>query len=175
MRDKIEKTLENNLKIVEITHAYNDYPKNLGDLAVIGFDNYDEAYEYANKYSGEISLLKTRDGWHFWHNLGYRGNPLTCNDYLNDLGDDYSLMNRKDAINIFKLRMTEAINAFDGDFKDLDDIYKNYEETFEHIYCLNDDENVICYLETYYETVKDTMMSYHEDVYTYTIGVVFTK
>ena len=55
-----------------------------GKVAFIGFDNFEQA-----KSMGETFLFSKRDGQD-WIENGYVNKPLTSDDYLKDLGDNYS-------------------------------------------------------------------------------------
>lgn len=76
-----------NLITAHITQGMNNYPVNTDDeIGVIGFDNFAEAEALKNSLineglEAEICLLKRRDGWYFWQNMGRKYEPLTVQDY----------------------------------------------------------------------------------------------
>src|SRR3954464_10894903 len=82
---------ERGLKIKEITYGMNGYPSRLGDYAVIGFESFEAAEAFADEVGGTVNHFETKNGWRFWLNRGQAYKPYSSDDYLKDLGDDYSV------------------------------------------------------------------------------------
>lgn len=57
------------IDIVSVTSASNGYPQNV-QLALIGFDNFDQAEDVANANGLTIVSLYKRDGWNIWAEQG---------------------------------------------------------------------------------------------------------
>lgn len=78
---------EQGLDIVEVTEAYNGYPKNTSK-AVIGFDTFEEAQSFADKTDRDIVRMSRRDGHHFWYSYGRTFEPLRPD--ASWFGDNYT-------------------------------------------------------------------------------------
>lgn len=166
---------ELDLQIKEITHGMNGYPKDLGDIFITGFNNFENAIQFAKDNDAEVGLGKIRDGHHFYSYVGWRDKPLTAFDYLLDLGDNYSIVNIEDEKENFKETLIDLVENFEDDFDYLRDWIDDKEEIIEALNSAVDDEVVIVNGFIYFETVALTLMSYHEAVTTYSIGVYFKK
>ena len=158
------------LQIIELTTGSNGYPQGLGDAGVIGFDDFEEAEEFAHKYGCEVSHFKSKLGWNFWQKYGQAYKPYTCDDYLNDLGDDYSYANEDDVHYINNMK--EIINNCYTEYESLTEYIKDIEIIKEHVESCRNGQRVIVYGGKYYETVEATMMRYYEDADKYAIGVL---
>jgi hypothetical protein len=154
---------------IEITHGINGYPQGLGDIGVVGFDNFEEAEDFARLWELETHLFKKRDGWQLWEDAGRKFESLTYQDYLKDLGDNYSESTTEDySIDTLKERISEDLEEAAG-------IIANAIELRDEVACCPDDEVVLVNCGKYFETVSRQLMSYHEDVWTYTVGVLIPK
>lgn len=154
----------NELTKIDITSGINGYPEDVR-IGYIGFNNIDEAIKFAEEVGGNVVLFKKRDGWHFWNNGGSKLEELTASDYVDDLGDNYHIASVADT----KDTIRELLQTLEGE--ELIDALKKQIEILEELEKAEYDETVICGYGSYYETCKDKMMSYHEDVWTYEIGV----
>lgn len=132
----------------------------------INFDSFDEARQFAKDNGGKVCLFSKRDGHDYWQNHGEKLQPLTSDDYLHNLGDNYQEYDEEGVKELYKEALTDAVAQFDFDWIQL--LMHNYEKLEEEV---NDDKAVIMQGRTHYETVDREMMSYHEDVTTYIIGV----
>lgn len=161
------------LQVVETCDNTAGYPSGI-QKAVIGFDNLISAKSFV-EVSGkncEVCLFKIRAGHHFFQNLGTMYRELTYSDYLNDLGDDYRLFDFDQELEAAKENLEYADGTVE-DFAlimDIFDCYKREVDTLPDGYVLiyNSDNKEL-------EQCPKTMMSYSEDVYTYTIGVAVRK
>jgi len=161
------------LEVKEITYGMNGCPQGLGDRAVIGFENFEDAKAFATEVGGIVSHFETKNGWYFWLNKGQAIEPYTNNDYLNDLGDNYSVVDGSDLDDV-KEPLKDLVENFDGDFTAIEDFIKMKKELAEEIENAEEDEVVISSHGRYFETVKKTNMGYHEDTSTYAIGVLLS-
>ena len=57
------------LNIVEVTKGKNGYPEGLYK-AIVGFDYFENAEDFAKQVNGEVVLLSKRDGHYLWTNKG---------------------------------------------------------------------------------------------------------
>lgn len=152
------------LKIIEINHADNDYPKGLGEFGIIDFENFEDAEKFANENGCEVHRFQTRDGWHFWHDKGSAFEPYEAENFIEKLGDNYyeaSEEQEADLIRDTNLEGQELIEFLKERIKILEELEK-----------ANKNQVVICGYGRYYDTVDSTMMAFSEDVYTYAIGVL---
>lgn len=158
------------LTVGEITHSYNDYPNNLGDNVITGFDSFEDAEEFANKHGLTICSFTKKDGHHFWHKGGNSYRPFSSDEYIHELGDDYSeaCINNED----IKMVLSQIVNDFSGDFKHIKEFIEMVDELRDAIESKCDDEVVIVKGFTYIETVNKELMTFHVDVTRYSIGVL---
>lgn len=149
---------------IEITSGMNGYPENLRN-GYIGFDSIKEAEQFASDTNGTVALLHKRDGWHFYKSKGNAFKPLTVFDYIEDLGDNYY------SVDVNSIRELIAGNVQEVDDDKLLSFLKDQVEILEELDKATYDQTVICGYGKFYETVLNEMMSYHEDVHSYVIGV----
>ena len=165
----LEDADETYLKKVQITYGTNGYPKGLGEWAVIGFDYFEDAEEFAVRHGLEVKHFTSKYGWDFWNEGGIAYEPYTPDDYLNKLGDDYSYADSDDEFYIE--RMKEILNNSNTNYEELTEYLKVVEEIkMEVSRCVNG-QKVIVYRGKYFETMEATMMGYSEDQDRYAIGV----
>lgn len=74
---------ENNLKVVETTEGVNGYPNNL-NIAITGFDTYEEAKAFADEHNMEVVGLQKNDGWDLWEKSKYGSNPIDATAFQSD-------------------------------------------------------------------------------------------
>jgi hypothetical protein len=139
----------------------------LNERDVIGFDNFKQAQDFVADFGGEIALFQKRDGGHYRY-TGSTYQPLTCFNYVNDLGDNYSIVDNEGEIDFLKNEAKEAFEA--DDLEKAKAFISRIEELNEVIDWLEDDEVIISGSESY-EVCKKEMMAYHEDVTAYSVGV----
>lgn len=154
----------NQLTQIDITSGSNGYPENIR-LGYIGFDTLEEADQFATETNGRVRLFHKRDGWQFYESKGDMFKPLTADNYIEDLGDNYY------SVDADSIRELINDNVLEVDDDKLISFLKDQVEILEELEKASDDQTVICGYGKYYETVDNEMMSYHEDVHTYEIGV----
>ncbi len=157
------------LEKIEITYGSNGYPKGLGDYGVIGFNTFEDAEKFAEENDCKVHLFQIRDGHSLWENRGAIYRALTSEDYLKDLGENYFYAdNNNDS---YREILEDLAQKFDGDFSYLKAYIATVEEIQNEVEKCCDDEIVIIANGLYFETVKKEIMSYHEDVTRYVLGV----
>lgn len=154
----------------EITYGMNGYPKGPFDRAIIGFTSFEQAAEMAEITGLQITLFEKRYGHSFYQNKGRMNRALTSDDYLQDLGDNYSQADSNNEY--YKEQLVEIASNFDGDFDDLKAAIKQIEEIITEVNNCDDNQVVIVRNGSYYETVNREMMMYHEDVTNYAVGLL---
>ena len=149
----------------ETTSAANGYPKNVKRF-FHGFNNFQDAEKFAETHSLEVCLFQKRAGEHFWQNKGYKNEPLTINDLVADLGDNYAIFDYDNDFAAFLERVAEA-----EDFETVENLYNSFVTLKDEHETLGENESVIRCLNNYYDTYENEMMSYEEDSKYYLIGV----
>jgi hypothetical protein len=143
----------------DLVKAYNNgYPSFIGKVAYTGFESFEEAQALATELGGEIHKIYYRDGQSLPESRGRVWAAFTASDYVNDLGENYSIET--------VASVTEALADCDEDRRD------ELEYILSECSSAKENEVVVTGYGKYYETIPATMMSYHEDVHNYEIGVV---
>jgi len=165
LRDIAEK---HNLTYIETTSASNGYPQNIKG-AVVGFNTFDQAKELAEKYNLMIYSFHKRNGWSLWHRLNE-----VCEPYYNtseDYGDNYDELCQISEEDFFEDQIKYELQELES-IDEVEKFLKVKKELWEEVENLDDDEIIITYLGSYYETVKKKSMSWYYDTHTYIIGLV---
>lgn len=157
------------LDIVSVTEASNGYPQNV-QLALIGFDNFEQAEDVANANGLTIVRLYKRDGWNLWAEQGAACGPIKLS--AEDYGDDYISLDSswdEDDITDDLRRAIDGIEDLDGIFAVVD-FYKKLKEYLDDV---SEDEQVIArmYEADTIEVIKKEVMSWHDDSNSSTIAI----
>lgn len=157
------------LDIVSVTSASNGYPQNV-QLALIGFDTFEQAEDVANANGLTIVSLYKRDGWNLWAEQGaaWRAIKLSAEDYGNDYMTFDSSWDEDDIT-------ADLRGAIDG-IEELDDIFTIvdfYKKIKEELDDISEDEQVIArmYDADSIEVIKKEVMSWHDDANSSTIVI----
>lgn len=170
-RNEILEYLESfDLQIGEITYGSNNYPSNLGDFAVTGFNTYEQAKDLAQELEVDICLFKKKDGWHFWEKMGDRHKPLTYQDYLYDLGDDYQIISDMNQENDY-YEQTIKDFASKWEFNKIQNVLNERKNVIDKLEELPETHVLIKYCYGFFETFPKECMFYHEDVTTWEVGL----
>ena len=132
-----------------------------GKTVIVGFENFEQAKE-----KGETFLFSKRDGQE-WKEVSNKYEPLTSDDYLKDLGDNYSEISLENEIEFVKSEIVSLIK--NSEFEIATSLVEYLIENEENTKDLGSDEILI--KGDLFEIVKKEMMGYHEDVTSYVIGV----
>lgn len=160
-----------NYQKIEITQGSNGYPKNIKP-AYIGFNSYEEAEEFKTQFeNSEICLFHKKDGWHLWENKGKINRPLTYQNYLSDLGDNYNIYNEEQ-----ELEHLKEMLSYCDDTEQMQTLIDNYNELLKKIKYDSDKDNIIILYENrFYDEVPENLMGYYHDTHTYSIGVLLNE
>lgn len=158
---------EHNLQFIQTTKARNGY-HNLKS-AIIGFETFEQAEKFAQEHGFDIWMFHKRDGWELWERVQsvYEPMSISCEDY----GDDYSIYKADELENYFENVVKPSLEIFDN-IDDLRDFLDEQEVIMRELGKLNEDEAVITYCGTYYETIKLHPMELKHDTHNYVIGVM---
>ena len=168
--DYAQLAFDNGLHCGHVTGGNNGYPSPYFGAFIYGFDNYQEAQNFLDANGGSMVICKKRDGWNVWQKHGETSRPLTAEDYLQDLGDNYSTITQSDV------------------FQELDNLQRDispaelHEELARLAYWAEEletasecDETVIINPMGETERVSNNLMRYNEDVWTWNVGVFFDR
>ena len=172
-KELLENARNSGYSIANITQGINGYPEGLVAYGIIGFDNYEEAEEFAKKYDLETSLFRSRDGWHFWEYRGEKLESLTVDDYLRDLGDDAKEFDTDDEI--FGDGLISIIDM-GASFEEIQEYVNLEKELREDLHYIDNETHALIVkdaVET--EVVPRKMMSYKVDVWHWAVGVFVPK
>lgn len=153
------------LEVKTTTEGQNGYPSNLKKF-ITGFDNFTQAQEFASNRGLEVCQFRKRDGHEFWQNRGCQFEPLDIHDKVSDLGDDYEILDYDTELEALKERINDSES-----FEQIQEFTSKFETIQNEFEILEENESIILNCGEYYETCKNKMLSYSEDVYTYCIGV----
>lgn len=167
---KIQEIAEiENLELIETTVGTNGYPQELKH-AIVGFDNFDQATEIAEKYGLKIESFVRKDGWNLW----FRSNNSMFAPYQNsaeDFGDNYDAFGKIDESEFFEIEIKPSIDNFE-DFDTIETFLKDKKEIWEEIQNMEDNEIVITHYGEYYDTILRESMSFSHDTRNYIIGLI---
>ena len=158
---------EYSLQLIYTSKARNGFH----DLepALVGFETFEKAKKFAQEHGFDIWMFHKRDGWELWDRVQsvYEPMSISCEDY----GDDYSIYKADELENYFEDVVKPSLEIFDN-IEDLRDFLDEQEIIMRELGKLNDDEAVITYCGTFYETIKLHPMEWKHDTHSYMIGVM---
>lgn len=159
------------LNIVEVTQGENGYPKGLYK-AIVDFDYFENAEDFAEQVGGEIILLTKRDGHQFWEKRGRAYEGIERAKFIDE--DRYEVFSseldfEEWCIGELEHRMNMGFNLFE--FKDM---IEQMCDTYEDIRTRCSDEIAIVDTRDYTcETTEEYVTKIHDnDVTTYAIAVI---
>lgn len=169
---KLQKIAERyNLEIIETTDKSNGYPSNLKS-AIIGFDNFKQAEEIAEKYNLKITSFHKRNGWSIWYRTNSSiGTPFT-NSY-EDYGDNYSEIHEMDEEEFIENEVKFFFDSSNNikSFSQIEAFLSAKKEIWKHVDLMEADEIVITYEGNYFDTIKKESMYFYHDTKHFVIGV----
>ena len=157
------------LDIASVTNAANGYPQNV-QLALIGFDNFEQAEEVANANNLTIVLLFKRDGQDLWKKLNIARGTINLKAKYDR--DDYmsfdSSWNERDITNNIQGAIDGTTNL--DEIFDIIDFFKILKGELDDI---SEDEQVIArmYDASSIEVTKKEVMRYHDYANSSTITI----
>ena len=159
---------ENNLETIMITEGMNGYPQNLKP-ALIGFETFEDAEEFATENGMKTWIFHKRDGWQLWERrtTAYESFIVTSEDY----GDDYNMFKTDDLDGYFENEVKPCLGNFDN-IEDLKNFLDNQQEIMDKLESCDENEVVITHCGKWYDTVKTNIMRLSNDTHNYVIGVM---
>lgn len=163
-----ELAANNDLKFIETTSGKNGYPQDLLP-ALIGFNDYEEAEEFASEHDLQTYILHKRDGWQLWErkNPAYEPFNISAEDY----GDNYNVFKADELEGYYEHEVKPCLENFDN-IEALKDFIEDQEEIMNELERCDDDEAIVTYRSEYYDTIKVKSMEWYHDTHSYVIGVM---
>jgi hypothetical protein len=158
----------NALQFIETTSATNGYPQDLKP-ALIGFNDYEEAEEFAQEHGLQTYIFHKRNGWQLWQRSKPAYEPMTITS--DDYGDDYNMFTHDELDGYFDNEVKPRLDSFD-DIESLKTFVDEQEIIMEELDLCNENEAVITYCGDYYDTVKVKSIEWSHDTHHYVIGVM---
>ena len=159
----------NGLTYAESTSGTNGYPSNIKGI-IIGFDNFKDAEELAEKHGLSIEFFTKKDGWYLWKRTNNQAHEPMKNS-SDDYGDNYNQLEKMNEKVFFESEVKDSIENFDN-LEDLQNFLSKKQELFEEIENMEVDEIVITCQGEYYETIKKESMYFTHDTNHVTIGLI---
>lgn len=148
------------LDVASVTSSANGYPQNV-ELALVGFDNFEQAEEVSNANGLTIVRLYRSFGWKLWTEKGKARGPIEfC---AKDYGDDYisfdSSWNERDITDYIRDAIDGTTNL--DEIFSIIDFFKILKGELDDI---SEDEQVIArmYDASSIEVTKKEVMRYHD-------------
>lgn len=156
------------LTIIETTSERSGYPCAL-QKAIVGFNTFKDAEEFADKYEMSLCTFTQKEGWNLWYrgNKPYEPLKITASDY----GGDYNELTRESLEYFFEEHVSPILENCTS-IQDVKDVIEMMEELKEELETADDNQLVITYRGEYYETIQKESMEWSHDGRTYIIGVI---
>jgi len=159
----------NGLTYAESTSGTNGYPSNIKGI-IIGFDNFKDAEELAEKHGLSIEFFTKKDGWYLWKRTNNQAHEPMKNS-SDDYGDNYHQFEKMSEKVFYESEIKDSLENFDN-LEDLQNFLSKKQELFEEIEKMEVDEIVITCQGEYYETIKKESMYFTHDTNHVTIGLI---
>ena len=159
---------ENDLRFIETTSGMNGYPQDL-QPALIGFETFEEAEEFAQENGLQTYIFHKREGWQLWQRSKPAYEPMIIS--AEDYGDDYNMFIASERIKYFDNEVKPRLDSCD-DIESLKTFVDEQESIMDELDRCNENEAVITYCGDYYDTVKVKSIEWSHDTHNYVIGVM---
>lgn len=160
---------QENLELISTTDSQNGYPHN-EIQAIIGFDNFKQAEELAEKNNLSVEIFTKHNGNDFWFRTGnkaYEAFERVSADY----GEDCETYTKEDVEDYY----ANEVEGMLSDFEDLDEL-SAFVDSRKAIYAaikkLKDGELLVVRDGEVCDTVQQTTMCYNNDSRMYAIGLI---
>lgn len=168
--EKLRELADNNgLKFIETTDGMNGYPKNL-QCALIGFETFEQAEEFAQENDLDVVCLHKRDGWQLYERgeIAYEPFNIKADDY----GDNYNMFKPSDLEDYYENEIKPCLDSFDN-LEDLQKFLEDQNEIMDELENCDENEAVITYCGKLYERITAIRaMEFYHDTHYYVIGVM---
>lgn len=164
------------LEVITTTTGLNGYPENL-KKAVIGFENYEQAYKFAKENKLELIRVERKFGSDLWNRLGTAFSAL---ERGSEFGDDYTVYDptyyyeeQEFSEDKFYEKTVRDIIGEMETFDQARDLLDGFEQVSKALSECEDDELVVCSGSyNVVETIKAHCMQYSYDSTSYAIAAM---
>lgn len=167
------------LETITTTTGRNGYPENL-QLAIIGFENFDDAEKFAKENKLELIRVQRKFGQDLWNRMGTAYKELERDG--SEFGDDFTVYDPKDYYSdetdtfdakiFYQERVKDLIELMD-DFDEARKLLDDFEEVSNALRNADDDELVVCEGTCRnMEVIKKYCMQYSFDSTEYAIAAI---
>lgn len=165
------------LEVITTTTGLNGYPESL-KKAVIGFENYEQAYKFAKENKLELIRVQRKFGSDLWNRLGTAFSALERNG--SEFGDDYTVYDptyyyddQEFSEDKFYEKTVRDIIGEMETFDQARDLLDGFENVSKALSVCDDDELVLC-SGSYdvVETIQKHCMQYSYDSMSYAIAAI---
>ena len=165
----------NGFTYAESTSGSNGYPSNIKGI-IIGFENFKDAENLAEKHNLSVEFFKKKDGWQLWERTGNQAHEPMKNS-SEDYGDNYSQFEKISESEFIDNEVSQVLRDALEDkdrrtFDFLETFLAEKKKLFNEIEIMEDDEMVITCHGDYYETIKKQSMYWAHDTRHITIGLI---
>lgn len=108
------------LSTITTTSARNGYPQDL-KTAIVGFDTFDEAEQFAKENDMELQIFHRHDGWQFWVRDNNRAWEAFDAMKWYD-GDGYELLTNQDVNTFYDDRIVPIVKLLPDDCDTIDEL-----------------------------------------------------
>ena len=150
-------SLDKGLEIVETTIERNGHPLHLID-AVIGFEDFEQAKEFADEHGLELIWLDKRDGWNLWHRGNNAYEPMKLRPEV-EL-ENFIVYGKDDCQSVIDDMRSELLSV--DHLSQLTSLICRYNEIVEEIKDLDDGEVALVDEGCYYGKTKLEVVHWHE-------------
>lgn len=164
----LDRAEELGLTIIETTSEGNGYPRNL-KKAIVGFESFEQAEEFAKENGGEVIELAKKAGQQLWGRRGRAWEPFDMRKVYDD-DPCYELYFCGD-----EERFTEDIKeqiAEMNDFALIPSFVETKAEIWDEFCTLGEDEFILVKNGEFEEVIEQKKMSYEYDGTYHQIGVI---
>lgn len=156
-------------RAVETTSQRNGYPSNI-KIAYTDFETFEDAVQFAEANDMDLTVIQARDG----QQLYYRTNDRVYDAFdMTEVYNEEQKYTIEDGETFFEDEVKPRLECF-NDFYDLRKALDKYEEVYNAIECMAQDQFMIIYDldKAAYDTCYKRQMSFHKDVTTYKIAAI---
>ena len=158
------------LEFIETTAERSGYPSHLQG-GIIGFNNFKQAEEIAEKFGLEITTFEKKDDWQLWFRNG--GRPYNAfKNSSEDFGDNYQEIGKMDEEDFIENEVMFFFEDSKESFDQIESFLKQKKEIWEEVEKMDDDEIVITHEGIYSETIKKESMYFYHDTKHIAIGLI---
>jgi len=171
---------QNDFHTRELTSGSNGYPENTRKC-ITGFETYEQAKDFATKTGGEVTSIRSRDGWTLSQSEGWVSGAYDIRNILLKNYESESIeiiSNNGNDIDNYLASVKDTLKEYVDNAEDFDDLHGVVANIFKaqdiasKVEDLEDDE-LLFVLDGEPEVLKKFATHYNHDVWTYDIAVEF--